>query len=287
MYSHPKKVADMDAVFLFSNNSSKVVATTINLAIITGLVFAQGILTSNPLLANELKLAQNVIAPIFDVKLSEENLYKNLTFEERKKLFDKKITKKYKNGVISDVDVGVKHIRLTKYYKGRSVRLNIVEINKELNPELELTPALASDTLANRRTISNIAKKNNSIVAINGTFFKPQTGVPLGTLMINKKMYTGPIYNRVAMGIFDNSYDMARIQLNASLKSKRTDIKVDNINQPRMLASYVLVYTNDWGKMSPASPKYGMQIAVDSENKILGHSYSAMQIPEGGFVIVG
>ena len=51
---------------------------------------------------------------------------------------------------------------------------------------------------------------------------KPQTGVPLGTLMIDKKMYTGPVYDRVALGIFDegekNRFDVARVQLDASLK---------------------------------------------------------------------
>ena len=144
---------------------------------------------------------------------------------------------------------------------------------------------MASATLGRKSTITTIAKKNNSIVAINGTFFKPATGVPLGTLMIDKKMYTGPIYNRVAMGIFDDHYDMARVQLNANLKSWDKILKVDNINQPRMLSTYVIVYTKEWGKMAPASPQYGQQIAVE-DGKVVAVSTSALPIPENGFVIV-
>ena len=69
-------------------------------------------------------------------------------------------------------------------------------------------------------------------------YFKPQTGVPLGTLMINKKVYTGPIYDRVAMGFFDNGYAMARVQLKANVNTNIGGLKVDNVNQPRMLSTH-------------------------------------------------
>ena len=157
----------------------------------------------------------------------------------------------------------------------------------KLAKDLELIPALPSDsTLKSRRTITTIAKNNNAIVALNGTYFKPQTGVPLGTLMINQKMYTGPIYDRVAMGIFDDSFDIARIQLDATVKGSGKTIKVNNINQPRMLSTHVLVYTPEWGKYSPAAPKYGVGLQV-IDNKITKASANAIEIPENGYVISG
>ena len=131
-----------------------------------------------------------------------------------------------------------------------------------------------------------IDKNNKAIVALNGTYFKPQTGVPLGTLMINQKMYTGPIYDRVAMGIFDDSFDIARIQLDATVKGSGKTIKVNNINQPRMLSTHVLVYTPEWGKYSPAAPKYGVGLQV-IDNKITKASANAIEIPENGYVISG
>ena len=167
------------------------------------------------------------------------------------------------------------------------MRINVVEVDMKLAENFELTPALSSDsTLKSRRSISTIAKNNNAIVALNGTYFKPQTGVPLGTLMINEKMYTGPIYDRVAMGIFDDGFALARISLDAVIKGSGKTIKVNNINQPRMLSTHVIIYTPDWGKFSPSAPKYGVGLQV-SEGKITKASANAVAIPKNGYVISG
>lgn len=204
----------------------------------------------------------------------------------RELVFDKNIKKKYAGAKISDVEKGIKHIKMIRLYNGRPVRINVVEICQGVNPDLAIEPQIASKTLASRQKISNIAARDNAIVAINGGYFKPQTGVPLGTLMINKKVYTGPIYDRVAMGIFDNSYDMARVQLKASIDTNIGGLKIDNINQPRMLSTHTIVYTPEWGATSPPSPKYGKQIVI-ADGKLVRTSYASCEIPKNGFVIVG
>lgn len=289
----------MDTLNLQPKHFSKIIANTLNVSIVMGLLFSQHVFEGPPIFAKELTIANNVIvsplvtplasplaSPLFGSVSLDRNIKEKLTIEQQTKNFNEEIRQKYKKGVITDVDKGVKRIQITKYVQGAPIRINVIEVNSNLNPDLRLTPAIAADTLDHKSTITTIAKKNNSIVAINGTFFKPATGVPLGTLMINKKMYTGPIYNRVAMGIFDNGYDMARIQLNASLKSWNKSIKVDNINQPRTLSTLVIVYTPEWGKIAPPSPKYGKQIAI-KDNKIIETSTSPLTIPEGGYVVVG
>lgn len=266
----------------------RIITSTINVSIIVGLLFSQHIFEGPPLLAQEqFKIANSaIVSPILNSVNLEKTIKEKLSIEDQSQKFNDEIRQKYKNGVIINVDKGVKLIKLTKYYQGSPVRINVVEVNSSLNSNLQLTPALASTTLGRKNTIATIAKNNNSIVAINGTFFKPSTGVPLGTLMINKKMYTGPIYNRVAMGIFDNGYDMARIQLNANLTTFGKTLKVDNINQPRTLSTHVIVYTPEWGKTAPISPKYGKQIAV-KDGQIVEVSTSPLAIPGNGFVVVG
>lgn len=278
----------MDTLIVQPKYLPKIIATSLNVSIVMGLLFSQHFFDGAPIFAQEqLTIANNaIVAPLLNGPGIERNLVEQLTAEQKKQKFNEEIKKKYKNGVITDVDKGVKHIQLLKYYQGQPVRINVIEINPSLNPNLKLTPALASDTLGRKNTISTIAKNNNSIVAINGTFFKPATGVPLGTLMINKKMYTGPIYDRVAMGFFDNGYDMARIQLNANLKSFTKTLKVDNINQPRTLSTHVIVYTPEWGNTAPVSPQYGEQISVQ-DGKVVEVSTSPLTIPENGFVVVG
>ncbi len=265
----------------------KMIATAINLSILTALVvLTNNFFKSPPIIAKEVRLAQgSVVSPLLDNARAKEDI-KELTIEEQATNFNKSVRNRYKNSMIYDVALGVKHIKLTKTINGRPVRINVVEINQKLNPNLQINPQLSSSRLASKSTITTLARKNNSLVAINGTYFKPQTGVPLGTLMINGKMYTGPIYNRVAMGIFDDGFDMARLELNAQVKSFKGNLKVDNINQPRMLSTHVIVYTPEWGTFAPPSPKYGKQIAVEN-GKIISIGAQAMPIPHNGYVIVG
>lgn len=261
----------------------KLAEVAVNISVIGVLVLCQVLL---PIHASSNKIAQ-VTAPDFDTGQIKHKILNEISPEVRQRNFDNLIRQKYPKAAIADVTSGVKHIKLTKYYSGRPVRINVVEVDMKLAKDLELTPALSSDsTLKSRRTITTIAKNNNAIVALNGTYFKPQTGVPLGTLMINQKMYTGPIYDRVAMGIFENSFDIARIQLNATLKGSGKTIAVNNINQPRMLSTHILVYTPEWGKYSPAAPKYGVGLQV-IDNKITKASANAVEIPLNGYVISG
>lgn len=278
----------MDTLF-YAANREKILNSFIISAIMSLLVFTQTFFINPPMYAGDIKIAHiSEPSPVIDTGQIKDKILNEFSMETRAKNFDEKIRKKYPKAAIVDVDSGVKHIKVTKYYDGRPVRINIVEIDLKLAEDFELKPALSStsNNLRSRRTITTIAKNTNSIVAVNGTYFKPQTGVPLGTLMIDGKVYTGPVYDRVAMGIFDNGFDMARVQFDSVLEGSKNSVKVDNINQPRMLSTHVIAYSNDWGKTSPSSPKYGFQIAL-KDNKVVGASYSSLAIPEGGYVIVG
>ena len=104
--------------------------------------------------------------------------------------------------------------------------------------------------------------------------------------MIDGELQTGPIYDRVAMGIFDKHFETARVQLKATLNTRDEVIRIDNINQPRMLSVHTLLYTPKWGVKSAPTPKYGVQIGV-SDNRVVAVSESALTIPEGGYVISG
>ena len=263
-------------------NPQKMLTAAINLSIVAVLTTTVGsLIKSPPIIAQELRIAQaGAVTPIIAGSKVKEDI-KTISTD-----FDKSVRNRYRNSYIYDVAPGIKHIKLTRTYQGRPVRINVVEVNQKLNSNIAITPQLSSSKLASKSTITSIAKKTNSIVAINGTYFKPQTGVPLGTLMIDKKLYTGPIYNRVAMGIFDNGFDMARIELNAKLKTSKGDVTVDNVNQPRMLSTYVIAYTQEWGAFAPVSPKYGIQMAVE-DGKITSISTQALPIPPNGYVIVG
>ena len=200
--------------------------------------------------------------------------------------FDWKIRNKYPGGQITDLGKGVKRIKVVRYFNSRPVKLNIIETDFTLNKNLVLKPAIAGKTLSNKAKIKKFSERENALVSVNGGFFKPQTGVPLGLLMIDGRVYTGDIYNRVAMGIFDDGFKMAQTKVDIKLASNKRVLNVDNINQPRTLASHVLVYDSLWGEISPPAPKGGFVFSV-SKGKLVNVSNGAIAIPKDGFVISG
>ena len=237
-----------------------------------------------PIYANDILANTAITTPAL---IKNIGVAKGVTDKELlKSQFNERVASKYSKWNVNTVADGIKHVKMVKYYSGKQVRINIVEINEAVAQDYEVKPAIASTTLPNKRTIRTIAQNTNSVAAINGGFFKPQTGVPLGTLMIDGKIVTGPIYDRVALGIFDDGYDVGRVMLDAKIVGNGETIKIDNINQPRMLSSYILLYTRDWGAYAPASPQYGVQLRVEG-NKITAASANPLSIPENGYVLVG
>ncbi len=265
-----------------NNDICKLLKNSLYYGFFTCVVVSQALIQPTPLQALNTSLpidTPNIANSIVAYDYETENIN-----------WEKDLQARYKNARIMPVADGIKHIKITRNINSQPIRINIVEVNKRVNPQVEFAPVLASEKLARKDTIRNIAQKNKSIVAINGTYFSPPSGIPLGTLMIDKKLYTGPIYDRVAMGIFENDFQMSRTQLDAIIRSRDGAsgpvLRLDNINQPRMLSTYVLLYTKEWGPMSPPSPKYGIQIAVEN-NQIKQVSNGAVEIPQNGYVISG
>ena len=202
--------------------------------------------------------------------------------------FVERINKKYPIQSLSYPTKGVAHVKMTRYINSKPVKINIVEIDKSANHLLNIQPQIAGEKLNSRAQIRTIVQKNNSIAAINAGYFKPQTGVPLGALMINNEILTGPIYNRVGIGIIDDNnqtrFVMDKVTMDITISSNKSILKADNINQPRMLSTYTIIYTPHWGKMSPMAPKYG-KVAAVRNGRIIAMSANQIAIPQDGYVI--
>ena len=273
----------MDTTYL-RPNVEKLLLIGVNLALLYGLLCSQSIYV----MAENVRIVNGIVASplIHNIRQDSDIITEEIKEENKLLEFNQQISRKYKNGSIYTIDDGLKHIKMTKYYQGRPVRINIVETDLSINSDLKIAPIIASNKLQRKASIASMAKKSNSVVAVNGAFFKPQTGCPLGTLMIDGKTYTGPIYNRVSMGFFEDGFAMDRLNFEATLNKGFDKIKIDNINQPRMLSTHMIVYTPDWGTYSTITPKYGKQIVV-KDNKISAITVSRVEIPQDGYVIVG
>ena len=220
-------------------------------------------------------------------------IHENITEKEQndalfllREKWNSQIEEKYGKNKIVKIDEGIIYTKMVKYINSRKIKINIAEINRSINPDIEILPVMASDKMHSKSSIKNIAENNNAIVAVNGTYYKQNTGTPLGTLVINNEIISGPIYERVAFAINKEGFETARISFEGYIKNNKKKITIDNINQPRMLASNVLVYTPKWGKTAPLMKKTGLYIAV-GVNKIIEISNKPLAIPENGFVISG
>ena len=200
--------------------------------------------------------------------------------------WDIELKKRFGGRRITAVTDGAKHISYVKHIRSGPIRVNIIEVNQKINNKLEIRPELAASGLRQRARVSTIAHRKNAIAAVNGTYFKPDTGVPLGTLFIDKKLITGPIYQRVALGIGKDKFMMDRVSFEGSAKTKSVTLKIDNMNQPRLTSAYTLLYTPDWGQYTPATTKYTTQ-AIIKNNKIVRMTTGSVQIPKDGYVLVG
>lgn len=195
---------------------------------------------------------------------------------------DAEMIEKYKGSVVNKLEEGVHYIRINKFINKRNIRINVAEVDRKLNSNIEIVPKLASNSLHSKAKISNIEK--NAILAVNGTYFKQNTGTPLGALVIDNEIITGPIYERVALGIGQEEFKTSRLAFVGTLTNKKRQVKVDNINQPRMSYFHTLIYTQAWGEKSPETKSGTKHIAI-KDGKIVATSAYSLIIPENGIVI--
>ena len=219
--------------------------------------------------------------------IQENTMYKEQSDDDLfllQKKWDEDLKEKYLNQKITKVDDGVVYVPIVKYINSRRIKINVAEINRNINKNLEIIPQMCSEKMHSRARINNIAMLNGAILAVNGTYFKQDTGTPLGALVINNEIISGPIYERVGLGIGEDSFETSRISFKGEIKTKGKTIKIDNINQPRMLASNVLIYTSKWGEKSPKTKTLSIHIAI-KDDKVITKSTNPIFIPIDGYVI--
>jgi hypothetical protein len=183
---------------------------------------------------------------------------------------------------------GVRHVSLLERTGGGPARVQVLEIDPH-HPEVEVRPALAINRMGARENVGRIVAGHQAMAGINGSFFKPDTGVPLGILMIDQELVAGPLYNRVALGISPgNELVMEQVRLVGEIRLPYGGtLPLHNVNQPRVKNHETVVYTPRWGRLAPRVPAGGLQIQL-RDNRVVASSTSApLAIPADGMVISG
>lgn len=178
---------------------------------------------------------------------------------------------------------------LTYYHdRGKSGRgfsdIHILRI-EPLSDKIKILPTLANEGIAQRETLSSMSKRYNAVAAINGSYFTWR-GDPIGTLIINRKLISSPLYKRSVFGITDNdALIFGNPEFSGTLKSGNLSVKIDAVNQPRRGSSLV-IFTPEYAR-STLTEERGREFVV-VKGKVVGiHQKDALIPPDGVVVSAG
>ncbi len=167
-----------------------------------------------------------------------------------------------------------------------SLRLNILDIDTAEAPVL-IKPIIAPPGTSRLQTVKEHTSANHALAAINANYFK-NTGVPLGTLIVDGDWVSGPLYDRVALGISRSGYvRIDRVGLGGMLYTSNEHLPkvwVNNINSPRRTGCHTVAYTRRWGSVVRL-PYDGCLVSIDAQGKIKDTNKREMSIPYGGMVL--
>ncbi|NLF95534.1 MAG: phosphodiester glycosidase family protein [Candidatus Riflebacteria bacterium] len=146
-------------------------------------------------------------------------------------------------------------------------------------------PVLAHEGIAQKETLSSMAKRYEAIAGINGAYFTPR-GDPIGTLIINRRLISSPLYKRSVFGVSeDDTLIFGNPDFTGTLRSGTLSVAIDAVNQPRR-GEQLVVYTPEYAR-STLTPERGVEIVL-VKGKIVGiHANDALIPPDGVVVSAG
>lgn len=181
----------------------------------------------------------------------------------------------------------ITHKRIKRWLSGKPAIVNLLMINPKGTFAL-IKPSYGSYYIDNVKSIKDLAKMEGAIAAVNASYFKPDSGSPLGTSIIDGSIVTGPLFKRVTFGVtHDNQFKMGKINLSGVIKiGDRINLGLFNVNQPVFSRKAFSVFTDKWGRRTPYTSHYYSHIVVYN-NIVCYVKNSRVQIPKGGYVLVG
>jgi len=183
---------------------------------------------------------------------------------------------------------GIDYVQIKKFVPHGRLLVHILKIDMKRS-DIDIKPALAKDTIGKLEPIPNIAKRNNAVAAINGSFFDARRSphLPIGIISIDGKTVNKSTLSRCAFGITagkDIIIGVPNIKSKVVLLKKDKSFDIWGINRPRK-NDEVILYTSEYGERTKTN-NFGIEIIVkngkvSSINRAKGNS----KIPKGGYVV--
>ncbi|MEB3196289.1 MAG: phosphodiester glycosidase family protein [Candidatus Sericytochromatia bacterium] len=148
----------------------------------------------------------------------------------------------------------------------------------------EVVPVSAGSSLGSVETVSAMARRSRAIAGINGAYFSTRSGHPLGLLMIDRELWTGPLFHRSALFLAPDRAMVGPTSLSERVVlSSGESYDLDGINLPRG-ANRLVAYTSRYGNRT-GTPPDGREWLLDAEGGILNTVTGNGEIPPSGRVL--
>lgn len=168
---------------------------------------------------------------------------------------------------------------------GAPVRVHMVEVNLK-DSRVGVDVAMAKNLASTTERVTEIARRNNAVVAINGSFFQGhQVESSVGLVMKNGEIIADSGHRRTSMGINrDGTFVMGipKIKTGLYYPDSNQFQGVNGVNQQRK-TKQTIVYTPRFGKYTHTN-KWGREVVVE-DNRVVRYTTGNTQIPSNGFVI--
>ncbi|HSA06645.1 MAG TPA: phosphodiester glycosidase family protein [Candidatus Gastranaerophilales bacterium] len=181
---------------------------------------------------------------------------------------------------------GIAHKKVKRWLNGKPAIVNIITVNPQLG-DVVIKATYGEYYLHNVKKVKDFAAAENAIAAINASFFKPDIGVPLGVSIIDGEIMTGPVYNRVVLGIDEkNEFLMEKPDISGEvIIGENLILSLYNFNQPVYSGFGCTIFTDRWGEKTPHTSTDYCHIVI-ANGKIQLVKQSSVAIPDNGYVIV-
>lgn len=161
-------------------------------------------------------------------------------------------------------------------------RAFVVRVNRSTgNFKLKL---ITGKSLLKREKLSLMARRENAVTAINGSFFS-WNGMPLSMMSAYGRIIKQPIYTRTCIGIDRlGNVLIGRPNYRAELSSAAGILKISAVNQPAKYGQ-IVAYTREYG-FNTGNANNGIELTI-LRNRVVAIRNQNSLIPPGGFVVYG
>lgn len=188
---------------------------------------------------------------------------------------------------VVDLAPGVRFERLNRWTPAGPVSVNVVRADLR---RYSLRPQLArSGRGFTTAPVSAMARRARALAAINGSFFSPKGGSPIGLLMLDGQIVSSSYFNRSVFGVrYDGTCFINNARLRAAVRLSDDRIFVANaVNRPAA-RNQILLYTPHWGaRTRTVADPSRREFVIANDGTILAVTTGNSAIPKDGFVVSG